>query len=376
MGNQPALWPSPEWHLPKFQPDAPVLYFAPEKLQATARRFVDGFAGLVTYAVKANDHEAVLHNLVAAGINAFDVASPLEMARVRRAKRDAVLHYHNPVRSRAEIAEAVGHGIASWSVDCPTELAKLADVPRHGTEIAVRLRLPVTDAAYDFGEKFGADPDAAVALLRLARDMGFATSVTFHPGTQCAAPQAWAVYIGVAAEVAAKAGVRLRRLNVGGGFAAHRSGDAPNLEAIFDRIAAETRAEFGVGAPELVCEPGRAMVAEAFTLALRVKAVRGGAVYLNDGAYGALTELRDIGLPDRIEVLRPDGTHVAGVVQPWIIFGPTCDSLDRLPESMPLPKEVAEEDYVLIRAMGAYSASISTGFNGYGRQEIVTVATL
>jgi ornithine decarboxylase len=86
--------------------------------------------------------------------------------------------------------------------------------------------------------------------------------------------------------------------------------------------------------------------------------------------------LRDIGLPDRIEVLRPDGTHVAGVVQPWIIFGPTCDSLDRLPESMPLPKEVAEEDYVLIRAMGAYSASISTGFNGYGRQEIVTVATL
>lgn len=375
MRNQPALWPSPQWHLPKFQPDAPVLYFAPEVLQATARRFLEGFDGLVTYAVKANDHEAVLHNLVSAGIGAFDVASPLEMARVRRAKGDAVLHYHNPVRSRAEIAEAVGHGIASWSVDCAGELAKLADVPREGTEIAVRLRLPVAGAAYDFGEKFGADPEQAVSLLQAAKEMGFSTSITFHPGTQCADPEAWAVYVGVAADVARRAGVTLMRLNVGGGFAAHRSGVAPDLEAIFLRISQEVRAVFGPGAPTLVCEPGRAMVAEAFTLALRVKAVRGDAVFLNDGAYGALTELRDIGLPDRVTVLR-NGAQVKGAEMPRIIFGPTCDSLDRLPDLMPLPETIAEEDYVLIRAMGAYSASISTGFNGYGRQEIVTVATL
>lgn len=375
MRNQPALWPSPQWHLPKFQPDAPVLFFAPEVLQNTARRFLDGFDGLVTYAVKANDHAAVLENLVSAGVGAFDVASPLEMARVRQAKADAVLHYHNPVRSRAEIAEAVGHGIASWSVDCPSELAKLADVPREGTEIAVRLRLPVAGAAYDFGEKFGADPDAAVVLLQAAREMGFATAITFHPGTQCADPEAWAVYVGVAADVARRAGVSLTRLNVGGGFAAHRTGAAPDLEAIFARISHEVRAVFGDDAPMLVCEPGRAMVAEAFTLALRVKAVRGDAVFLNDGAYGALTELRDIGLPDRVSVMR-GGQALGGALMPRVIFGPTCDSLDRLPDMMPLPENIAEEDYVLIRAMGAYSASISTGFNGYGHQEIVTVATL
>ncbi|MCP4819871.1 MAG: type III PLP-dependent enzyme [Shimia sp.] len=375
MRNQPALWPSPQWHLPKFQPDAPVLYFAPGILQTTARRFMDGFDGLVTYAVKANDHEAVLHNLVAAGVTAFDVASPLEMARVRRAKADAVLHYHNPVRSRAEIVEAVGHGIASWSIDCLGELAKLADVPRAGTEIAVRLRLPVAGAAYDFGEKFGADPEQAVTLLREAEAMGFQVSITFHPGTQCADPEAWAVYVGVAASVAQEAGVTLKRLNVGGGFAAHRTGTEPDLEAIFMRISQEVRAVFGEDAPGLVCEPGRAMVAEAFTLALRVKAVRGDAVFLNDGAYGSLTELRDIGLPDRVSVLR-DGQSVGGDMRPLVVFGPTCDSLDRLPDLMPLPESIAEEDYVLICAMGAYSSSISTGFNGYGRQEIVTVATL
>lgn len=376
MHIDPALWPSPLWHLKKFKPDVPVLYFAPEVLQATAQRFLAGFEGFVTYAVKANDNEAVLNNLVGAGVRGFDVASPQEMAKVRRIAPEAVLHYHNPVRSSAEIAEAVGHGIASWSVDCLRELKKLADVPRENTEIAVRLRLPVVGAAYDFGEKFGADPDDAVALLQAAREMGFATSLTFHPGTQCADPQVWAVYIVEAADVARRAGVTLRRLNVGGGFAAHRSGPAPDLEAIFNRIASETRRVFGAAAPELVCEPGRAMVAEAYTLALRVKAVRQDAVFLNDGIYGALTELRDIGVPDRLSVLTEEGGLRSGAKAARIVFGPTCDSLDRLPDPVLLPADIAEEDYVLIRAMGAYSVSLSTGFNGYGRQSLITVAAL
>lgn len=376
MHTDPALWPTPLWHLRKFKPDVPALYFAPEVLQATARRFIDGFDGLVTYAVKANDHDAVLGNLVGAGVRVFDVASPLEMARVRQIAPDAVLHYHNPVRSAAEIAEAVGHGIASWSVDCSRELAKLVDVPRQNTEIAVRLRLPVVGAAYDFGEKFGADPDDAASLLKQAKAMGFATSMTFHPGTQCADPQVWAVYIVEAADVARRAGVTLRRLNVGGGFAAHRSGEAPDLEAIFKRIAEETQRVFGTQAPSLVCEPGRAMVAEAFTLALRVKAVRRDAVFLNDGIYGALTELRDIGVPDRISVTRVDGADPGGRLAEKVVFGPTCDSLDRLPDPIFLPDDIAEEDYLMISAMGAYSASLSTGFNGYGTQTMVTVATL
>ena len=373
MRNELAIWPSPERYVTRMAPDRPVLCFAPDVLQATARRFLEGFEGLVTYAVKANDDPAVLANLVAAGIEAFDVASPAEMARVRAVKGDAVLHYHNPVRSVDEIAEAVGYGIRSWSVDCPQELAKLVDVPREETEISVRLRLPVTGAAYDFGEKFGADPEEAVPLLREADAMGFAVSLTFHPGTQCADPEAWAVYVVAAAEVAARAGVRLRRLNVGGGFAAHREGDAPDLEAIFDRIAGALDV-FGADRPALVCEPGRAMVSEAFTAVFRVKALRrGGAVFLNDGIYGALAEWRDIGAPGRMRVMAPDGQMRRGMMRARVVFGPTCDSLDRLPEALPLPEDMAEGDYLVVSGMGAYTAAISTGFNGYGRHEVVTV---
>jgi len=370
-------WSDPVTHLTRMAPDAPVLYFSPDRLQATARSFQAGFPGLVSYAVKANPGEEVLANLVAAGIGAFDVASPAEMHAVRAVSGRAVLHYHNPVRSNAEVTEAVRLGVRAWSVDCGREFAKLAGGVPAGAEMSVRLALPVSGAAYDFGAKFGLGPDAAAELLRAVAARGYTPSLTFHPGTQCADPRAWGAYIGAAAEVARAAGVRLHRLNVGGGFAAHRSGAAPDLAAIFDHTGAEVARHFPENPPALVCEPGRAMVAEAFSLGLRVKALRGcGAVFLNDGVYGGLTEIRDIGAPDRIRVIAPDGTERRGSSVERMVFGPTCDSIDRLPDPLPLPADMAEGDHVLIAGMGAYTRSLSTAFNGYGLREVVTVARL
>lgn len=370
-------WSDPCTHLVRQAPDAPVLYFCPDQLQATARRFQTGFPGLVTYAVKSNPGEEVLANLVAAGITAFDVASPVEMRAVRAVCPDAVLHYNNPVRSPAEVAVATELAVRSFSVDCLSELDKLTGKVAPGSEISVRLALPVRGAAYDFGAKFGVGPEGAVALLRAVAARGFVPSMTFHPGTQCADPAAWGAYIAVVVEVARMAGVRLARLNVGGGFAAHRSGAAPDLEAIFAHIGAETARVFGADAPALVCEPGRAMVAEAFSMAVRVKALRDtGAIFLNDGVYGGLTEIRDIGAPDRIRVLALDGTERLGAMRPRVVFGPTCDSIDRLPDPLPLPEDLAEGDYLLIAGMGAYTRSLSTDFNGYGLRDVVTVARL
>lgn len=370
-------WSDPIAHIVRQAPDAPVLYFSPDQLQATARRFQAGFPGLVSYAVKSNPGEEVLANLVAAGITAYDVASPVEMRAVRAVCPEAVLHYNNPVRSPAEVAVAAALGVRSFSVDSLSELDKLTRRVAPDSEISVRLALPVRGAAYDFGAKFGVGPEAAVTLLRAVVARGFTPSMTFHPGTQCADPAAWGAYIAVVAEVARAAGVRLARLNVGGGFAAHRTGAAPDLEAIFGHVGAEVARVFGPEALALVCEPGRAMVAEAFDLAVRVKALReSGAIFLNDGVYGGLTEIRDIGAPDRIRVLAPDGTERRGAVQPRVVFGPTCDSIDRLPDPLPLPGDLAEGDYLLIAGMGAYTRSLSTDFNGYGLRDVVTVARM
>lgn len=371
------IWDDPATCLDHARPDIPVMFFAPSVLRATLDRFRAGFPGMVTYAVKANPLAAVLDNLLAAGIAGFDVASPVEIALIRARSGTAALHYHNPVRSEAEIAEAAAAGVASWSVDDPAELDKLAALVERPAEIAVRLRLPVAGGQYDFGTKFGADPEHAAPLLARVAALGHRAAITFHPGTQCTSGDAWAAYVAAAAETARMAGVRLARLNVGGGFPGHRTGAAPDLEALFAAIGAAAHTAFGADAPTLVCEPGRAMVAEAFTLAARVKAVRpGGALILNDGIYGHLSEMPIAGMSDRLRLVDRHGRPRRGAARPRIVFGPTCDSLDRLPGEIALPGDAAPGDYLLFDGLGAYSFANATPFNGYGASEVVTVRRL
>ena len=379
MGLSKTIWTNPTEFLKVQQPENPVLFFAPSVAQALARRFIEGFPGLVTYAVKANPGEEMVENLVTAGIKGIDCASPFEIDLIRRLAPDAAIHYNNPVRSRAEILFGVEHQVKSWSVDSHTELAKLIEmVPAKDCEISVRFKLPVGGAAYNFGAKFGATEDVAVELLKTVAAAGFIPSITFHPGTQCTDPAAWASYIREAAVIARRAGVRIARLNVGGGFPSHRAtGVLPQLEAIFGTIDQVATEAFGADRPALVCEPGRGLCGDAFMLAARVKAVRDGThVFLNDGVYGSLFELNQIGIIDRIEVLDGQGNRRKGKITGRICFGPTCDSVDRLPGDVPFPSDIAEGDFVLVHGMGAYSTVTNSRFNGFGDLSRVTVLSL
>ena len=379
MGLSKTIWAKPSEFLRHVKPQNPVLFFAPAILQATARRFIEGFPGLVTYAVKSNPAEEVLSNLATAGIRGFDVASPFEMDLIARLAPGAAMHYNNPVRSRDEIKHAVRLGVKSYSVDSHSELEKLAElVPTEGVEISVRFKLPVNGAAYNFGAKFGATAEKATELLAQAAGMGFIPSLTFHPGTQCVDPLAWDSYIRMAAEIATNAGVRIARLNVGGGFPGHRLHEvAPALDEIFAVIDSVADEAFGEDRPALVCEPGRGLVSESYAFAARVKAIRDEEhVFMNDGMYGALAELPLIGNIDRIEVRSPEGVVRSGEMVGRIVFGPTCDSVDRLPGDVMLPADIEEGDFVVFNGMGAYSTVTATRFNGFGEIGVETVCSL
>ena len=117
MGQNKTVWDNPADIIRQLAPEHPVMVFAPTVLQDRARQFLEGFPGLVTYAVKSNPEEAVIQNLVAAGVRGFDVASPFEIDLIGRLAPNAARHYHNPVRSKSEIAHAVRAGIRAWSVD-------------------------------------------------------------------------------------------------------------------------------------------------------------------------------------------------------------------------------------------------------------------
>ncbi len=379
MGLSKTIWTNPTEFLRNQQPENPVLFFSPSAVQSAARRFIDGFPGMVTYAVKSNPGEEVVENLAAAGVRGYDCASPFEIDLIRRLAPDAAIHYNNPVRSLAEIRHAVEKGVKSWSVDSKSELAKLiAHVPTQDCEIAVRFKLPVSGAAYNFGAKFGATVELATELLKTVAGAGFIPSITFHPGTQCTDPAAWEAYIRTAAVIARDAGVTIARLNVGGGFPSHRlNGVMPQLEATFALIDKTATEAFGDNRPLLICEPGRALCGDAFTLAARIKSIRDDAhVFLNDGVYGSMVELPMIGMIDRIEVMDIDGHKRKGEIQPRIVFGPTCDSVDRLPGEVPLPSDIEEGDFVIVHGMGSYSVVTNSRFNGFGALELATVLSL
>lgn len=383
MGHNKTVWDNPAEVIRNLQPDNPVMVFAPTVLQERARRFINGFPGMVTYAVKSNPEDVVVQNLVTAGLNGFDVASPAEIDLIGQLAPGAARHYHNPVRARCEIAQAVEAGIRAWSVDSLSELKKLFEqVPTEsngqGVEISPRFKLPVVGAIYDFGSKFGATPEATAEMLRAVADRGYIASLTFHPGTQCVDPAAWESYIRVARDICDMADVKIRRLNVGGGFPSYRVvGVEPDLEAIFDRIGSTVAEVFDQDAPALVCEPGRGLCADAFSLITRVKAIRdGSSVFLNDGVYGGLAELPVVGNIDRVQVFTSDGALRDGERSGRVIFGPTCDSVDRLPGELSLPTEISEGDYVVFHGAGAYSTVTNTRFNGFGVMTHATVMAL
>lgn len=383
MTTTAAIWRNPEAYLAAERPDAPVLFFAPAELSASAKRFLDGFPGLVTYAVKANSEPAVVMGLISAGVRAWDVASPAEIELLRRLSPESTLHYHNPAKSRGEIAFALSQGVRVFSADCLVELDKIAAVAAENgvaaseIEASVRFKLPVAGAAYNFGSKFGATPEKAAELLRRAVALGMETSLTFHPGTQCETAEAWVSYVHRAADIAADARVTLRRLNVGGGFPGALYGERFDLEAIFRAIGAARDAAFGADGPTLVCEPGRGMVSGCMALAARVKLVReDGAVFLNDGIYGGLDEFPVLGRTHSFRVLTPEADVRGGATRPAVLFGPTCDSMDRLPGEAAVPADIAEDDFIVFDGMGAYGSVTATQFNGYGALRSVVVSRL
>ena len=374
MSFQQAIWKSRQDYLKKYQPELPVSFFNPTVLTDTAQMFQHGFPGLVTYAVKANPARHVLKCLSAAGLKAFDVASPVEIDLVRSIAPKAALHYNNPIRSVQEIKHAVKNGVSSFSVDRMGELEKLLVHIPERCEISVRLKLDMDGAAYDFGAKFGAYPDDCIPLLRRVQEAGHNTSMTFHPGTQCDDPKAWTTYIEASATIAEQAGCALHRLNVGGGFPSHRARNRPDLNPFFETIQNAVLRNFSQSAPNLVCEPGRAMVAESHSLAVRVKALCDNVIFLNDGVYAGLTEFRDIGHIERYKVVSHQTDWVSEARRDYTVFGPTCDSIDQLPAPLSLPETIVEGDYILFENMGAYAQSISTRFNGYGDVQTVTIA--
>ena len=350
-------------------PDLPVHCIRPHAAEKAAKWFLRRFPGDVLYAVKANPHPAVINAVYRAGVRWFDAASLPEIALIAGRYPDATIAYMHPVKARADIRRAYrDYGVRIFAVDTTEELSKLLEETNGARDLHVIVRLAVVSdyAQHKLDAKFGAAGANAVMLLREARSVAGELGVSFHVGSQCMRPEAWRVAMKSVGDVIRKAGVTVDIVDVGGGFPCAYPGlTPPPLADYIEEIKAAFEEMPVLENADLWCEPGRALCAEAGGHIVRVDLRKNDALYINDGAYGALFDAAHGGLVYPTRLLRADGGPKRPL-QPFKLYGPTCDSIDAMPGPFMLPADISEGDYVEIGMTGAYGAALAGGFNGYG----------
>jgi len=356
------------------KPDEPLYLIHPDKFAATAKIFLDGFPGDVLYAAKSNPHPYALTLLWDAGIRHFDTASLGEIEAVKAVLPDAICHFMAPVRLKGQAAAAFRqHGVTDFVVDSDAELDKLLAETGEPAKLRIFVRLVASlgGALLEMSSKYGCAPPDAAKLLKRVKASGAQPCLTFHVGSQCLSPFSYAQAIEIAQQTIRLSGVKIAALDVGGGFPTAYSGqEPPPYHWFFDmiRTALENLAMPGLA---VMCEPGRALCAPGLSLVTQVVLRRGDRLYLNDGIYGSFDEQRflsfDEDYPPTALTLSPSGKSKTpgGQMRPFQVFGPTCDSADKLPRPLLLPDGLGNGDYILFDAMGAYTVSSRSPFNGY-----------
>jgi ornithine decarboxylase len=374
VGARPEIRPTVDAVIAADRPEEPVHCLRPDVVADTARDFLAGFPGDVLYAVKCNPDPSVLRALWAGGVRHFDCASLPEIRVVRDMFPDAAIHFMHPIKARGAIREAYNrHGVRDFVLDSADELAKILAETEGGLGLVVRIALPKGGAKLDLSGKFGAAFDDAVALLRAARPVATTLGVSFHVGSQCLDPLAWRAALDLTGLIIKEAGVAVEVIDVGGGFpVAYPDQEPPEMGAFFAEIEAGFD-RLDLPNARLWAEPGRALVAAGTSIVVQVQARRGGALYINDGVYGGLSDAGALGFRYPVRLVRP-GAAAASALEPFTFFGPTCDSADVMRGPFPLPADVQEGDWIEIGQMGAYGACLRTAFNGFDRARLVEVA--
>jgi ornithine decarboxylase len=361
------------------RPEEPMHCLRPAAVTAATQAFVDAFPGDVMYAVKCNPEPAIIRAVHAGGVAHFDCASIAEVRLVRQMFQDVTIHFMHPVKARGAISEAwVRHEVRDFVLDTHDELAKIRDeIGATGVAgdlgLIVRLALPKGGAVLDLSGKFGAAPDVAAALLRAGRRHATRLGLSFHVGSQCLDPLAWQHALALAGAVIRAADVTVDVVDVGGGFpVSYPDVDPPPLGAFIAEIEAGVERE-GLTGVRLWAEPGRALVAGGASVVVQVQQRRGDALYINDGVYGSLSDAGALGFRYPVRLIRPDGVVPSDQPAAFSLFGPTCDSADRMRGPFLLPADVAEGDWIEIGQLGSYGACLRTAFNGFDRARLVEV---
>ncbi|MDX2074767.1 MAG: type III PLP-dependent enzyme [Alphaproteobacteria bacterium] len=358
------------------RPEEPVQALRPAVIASTAKWFLRNFPGEVMYAVKCNPDTRVLRILARAGVKHYDVASLAEVKLVAETLPGAKLYFMHPVKSRHAIRDAYfQYGVRDFSLDSHAELEKILEVTQGAEDLNlyVRLSVPNDEAVYSLSGKFGVKLDEAAALVLATREKARKLGVCFHVGSQCMNPEAYANTIAKVVALLAETQVKLDVLDVGGGFPSIYPGmTPPSLSSYMKVIRKSLKSHPSLEHAQVVCEPGRALVAEGASMIVQVDARKDNMLYINDGIYGSLFDAGIPGFIYPVKAIRPGGAFSQEVAE-FGFFGPTCDSIDAMKGPFYLPADIREGDWIEIGQLGAYGQTMRTNFNGFYTDTTVEV---
>jgi diaminopimelate decarboxylase len=354
----------------------PCWVYSASAMRDRLRAFQSAFQGVpatVCYALKANANLAVIRTLVHQGAGADIVsAGELERALAVGVPPERIV-FSGVGKSAAEMDDALDAGIGQFNVESVPELMALNDVAiqrRTTAPVALRINPDVAADTHDKistgrrQDKFGIAYDRAEEAFALAaKQPGIEVlGLHLHIGSQILSLAPFEAAYTRGLELIARlrqAGIRICRLDLGGGFGVPYRGDA-RLD-LAGYAAMVRRLTDGQGL-ELVFEPGRYLVAEAGVLLARV-------LYLKEGASRPCVVL-DAGMNNLIRPALYDSWHEilplreadGRDLQVVDVVGPICETGDLFARERPLPP-LAAGDLVAFAEAGAYGAVMASDYN-------------
>ncbi len=362
----------------QLKPDKPVYCIRKKSILSASKFFQKKFPGRILYAVKTNPHPEVIKTLVKSGISEFDVASISEIKSVRKFSQSAKCSFMHTVKSREDVEEAYfKYGVKTFALDTKEELIKIIESTKNAKDLEIFVRVAVSNehAEIDLSKKFGAMNNEASGLLRLAKQYAKKIGLSFHVGSQCMHPISYTKGIAEIGNIIKKTKIVPEYINVGGGFPTIYPDLVPqSLDNYFQEIKMSLDNLKLNNLPEIICEPGRALVAESGSTIVRVNLRKKQKLYINDGTYGTLFDAGtpNIVFPSKL-IKESSNKIISKKLTAFDFYGPTCDSMDYMKGPFVLPNNIKENDYIELGQLGAYGLTFRTEFNGFFSDEIYEV---
>ena len=340
-------------------------------------------------AVKCNTDPELMRLLAALGAG-FDCASKWEIEQVlNMGISPERIIYAQPCKTKSYVRFVKSVGVRQMTFDNNDELYKIARLFPEA-ELFLRIVTDDTSSLCRLSMKFGAPMDTVDGLLALAKELKLnVVGVSFHVGSGASDPMAFLKAVRDAHRVFQQGhtyGFNMKTLDVGGGFCGET----------FDLMAPVLRGALDEYFPvhdkvNIIAEPGRYYASSAFTIACNVIARRtvedptlankSYMVYLNDGLYGNFSSIMFDHQKPAPKALRVNGemlydlpvadTCSEGDGVEYSLWGPSCDGLDRICESVRFDHVLDVGDWLYFEDMGAYTKCSATTFNGFTNEHKV-----